>query len=201
MTAIPPVETYRLGLTVRGKEHTLTVKVFPNYDVSRGGYVARTFMPDGAAVLGHGATLALAFVDLASWVVESTHFAEHDSLDHWADVVKGNVPEKTAAPAAGHNREQLEARVRFLESRLRECLAHIDRLEARLPMENAEDAYLYKESIAFGERIASCLTDDRLKAEIAAAASSPASKAILRLGMRSADENKARPPSSAGEAS
>ena len=54
-------------------------------------------------------------------------------------------------------REHLAARVRFLESKLRDCLSHIDLLEGHLPMLNAEDESVYKDSILFGERIVACL--------------------------------------------
>lgn len=59
-------------------------------------------------------------------------------------------------------RERLAARVRFLESKLRDCLSHIDLLEGHLPMDNAEDESVYKESILFGERIAACLPNQEV---------------------------------------
>lgn len=51
-----------------------------------------------------------------------------------------------------------EAKVRelMLERLVRDCLEHIDLLEGHLPMANAEDEAVYKQSLMFGERV-SCL--------------------------------------------
>jgi hypothetical protein len=44
----------------------------------------------------------------------------------------------------------------LMERLVRDCLKHIDLLEGRLPMENADDEAFYKHSLLFGERV-SCL--------------------------------------------
>ena len=44
----------------------------------------------------------------------------------------------------------------LMERLVRDCLKHIDLLESRLPMENADDEAFYKHSLLFGERV-SCL--------------------------------------------
>ena len=58
---------------------------------------------------------------------------------------------------ADRKRGLLAARVRLLERNLRDCLSHINLLEGCLPMANAEDESLYKDSILFGERVSACL--------------------------------------------